>query len=41
MDSLDLESRIKAQGKNFFALISDEAPSLFNKGWWTGKVMDW
>ena len=41
MDKLDLESKIKALGRDFFDLICDEAPSLFNKGWWTGKVMDW
>ena len=41
MDNLDLESRIKAQGRNFFDLIKDEAPSIFNKGWWTGQLMDW
>ena len=29
------------RGKEFFASISGEAPSIFNKGWWTGKVMDW
>jgi len=41
MDKLDLESKIKARGRDFFDLISDEAPSLFNKSWWSGKVMDW
>ena len=33
MDNLDLESRIMAQGRDFFDLIKDEAPSIFNKGW--------
>ena len=36
-----LEARIIGRGKEFFARISGEAPSIFNKGWWTGKVMDW
>ncbi len=36
-----LEQRIVETGKKFFASISGEAPSIFNKGWWTGKVMDW
>ncbi len=36
-----LESRIIGRGKEFFKSISGEAPSIFNKGWWTGKVMDW
>src|SRR5512139_1743263 len=41
MVKTDLDARIKALGKDFFASISGEAPSIFNKGWWTGKVMDW
>lgn len=36
-----LEQRIVARGREFFASISGEAPSIFNKGWWTGKIMDW
>jgi len=36
-----LETQIIARGKEFFKSISGEAPSIFNKGWWTGKVMDW
>jgi RHH-type proline utilization regulon transcriptional repressor/proline dehydrogenase/delta 1-pyrroline-5-carboxylate dehydrogenase len=41
MERQDLETKIKARGKEFFASISGEKPSIFNKGWWTGKVMDW
>jgi len=41
MDSVSLDKRICDRGKEFFASISGEAPSIFNKGWWTGKVMDW
>ena len=41
MDKTQLEQRIVARGKEFFQSISGEAPSIFNKGWWTGKVMDW
>jgi len=37
----DIDERIKARGREFFDSISGEAPSIFNKGWWTGKVMDW
>ncbi|MBW1982643.1 MAG: proline dehydrogenase family protein, partial [Deltaproteobacteria bacterium] len=37
----ELEARIKARGRSFFASIRGETPSIFNKGWWTGKVMDW
>ena len=36
-----LNTRISARGREFFQSISGEAPSIFNKGWWTGKVMDW
>ena len=38
---LHLENNITKRGHEFFASISGEAPSIFNKGWWTGKVMDW
>jgi len=41
MDSSALDIKIRERGKEFFASISGEAPSIFNKGWWTGKVMDW
>lgn len=41
MSTPDLERRIVDRGKSFFEAISGEAPSIFNKGWWTGKVMDW
>lgn len=41
VDISSLDPRIIARGKEFFASISGEAPSVFNKGWWTGKVMDW
>ena len=36
-----LDARIVERGKEFFKSISGEAPSIFNKGFWTGKVMDW
>lgn len=35
-----LEASIQGCGRRFFADIGDEAPSVFNKDWWTGKVMD-
>jgi RHH-type proline utilization regulon transcriptional repressor/proline dehydrogenase/delta 1-pyrroline-5-carboxylate dehydrogenase len=41
MDCSVLDKKITDRGKEFFASISGEAPSIFNKGWWTGKVMDW
>ena len=41
MDLAGLDRKIVERGKEFFVSISGEAPSIFNKGWWTGKVMDW
>ncbi|MBT8762634.1 L-glutamate gamma-semialdehyde dehydrogenase [Desulfohalobiaceae bacterium Ax17] len=41
MDKKALNPKIRERGKEFFKSISGEAPSIFNKGWWTGKVMDW
>lgn len=41
MDINSLDQKITARSREFFASISGEAPSIFNKGWWTGKVMDW
>jgi RHH-type proline utilization regulon transcriptional repressor/proline dehydrogenase/delta 1-pyrroline-5-carboxylate dehydrogenase len=41
MAGLNIEQAINARGKAFFSSIRGEAPSVFNKGFWTGKVMDW
>ena len=41
MNSSSLDPRIISRGREFFTSISGESPSVFNKGWWTGKVMDW
>ncbi|MFW6162719.1 MAG: proline dehydrogenase family protein, partial [Planctomycetota bacterium] len=41
MDRNDLEARIVTRGRELFASIGDEAPSVFNKGRWVGEVMDW
>ncbi len=35
-----LEETVRARGREFFALIGSERPSLFNKAAWTGKVLD-
>ena len=40
-DTSSLDPRIIARGREFFSSIAGESPSVFNKGWWTGKVMDW
>lgn len=36
-----LENRIRSTGREFFETISSEKPSLFNKGEWVGRIMDW
>jgi len=41
MDRDKLEARILARGRDLFAVLGDEAPSVFNKDWWTGRLMDW
>jgi RHH-type transcriptional regulator, proline utilization regulon repressor / proline dehydrogenase / delta 1-pyrroline-5-carboxylate dehydrogenase len=41
MENSQLDQKIITRSKEFFSSISGEAPSIFNKGWWTGKVMDW
>jgi len=41
MDNSHLEKRIIARGQEFFSAIRDETPSIFDKGWWTGKLTDW
>jgi RHH-type proline utilization regulon transcriptional repressor/proline dehydrogenase/delta 1-pyrroline-5-carboxylate dehydrogenase len=37
----DLNDRIVARGKELYTGIAGEKPSLFNKGTWMGKMMDW
>ena len=37
----ELNSRIISRGKELFSAIGGEKPSLFNKGEWVGKIMDW
>jgi len=41
MEMGNIGPEIKARGKEFFGSINGEAPSIFNKDWWMGKVMDW
>ncbi|MBU5613594.1 L-glutamate gamma-semialdehyde dehydrogenase [Geomonas azotofigens] len=41
MNNTELNNKVIARGKEFFSTISGEKPSLFNKGAWMGKVMDW
>ena len=41
MENSTLDQRIIIRGKEFFESIKGEAPSIFNKGWWMGRVMDW
>jgi len=41
LNQKQLNERILTLGTRFFDLIGSETPSIFNKNWWTGKVMDW
>lgn len=41
MEPSNLDARIAETSRQFLQSISGEAPSLFNKNYWTGKVMDW
>ena len=41
MTSDNLNDSMIRRGKALFSAIADEKPSLFNKGTWIGKVMDW
>lgn len=41
MNNSEMNSQVVSRGKEFFSTISGEKPSLFNKGAWMGKVMDW
>lgn len=41
MEKCQLEERIIGRGRELFGIIGDEAPSVFNKDWWTGRLMDW
>lgn len=36
-----LNMKVITRGREFFASIAGEKPSLFNKAAWMGKVMDW
>ena len=41
MSKNDLDAHIEERSREFLLSIGDEAPSVFNKNFWTGKVMDW
>ena len=41
MHDTGLNTKIINRGKAFFSTVAGEKPSLFNKGAWMGKVMDW
>jgi RHH-type transcriptional regulator, proline utilization regulon repressor / proline dehydrogenase / delta 1-pyrroline-5-carboxylate dehydrogenase len=41
MENTSLNTKIISRGKAFFSTVAGEKPSLFNKGAWMGKVMDW
>ena len=39
--SADLEQLIKQTGLRLYQLIADKSPSIFNKQYWMGKVLEW
>ncbi|MHC4440906.1 MAG: proline dehydrogenase family protein [Planctomycetota bacterium] len=41
IDSDQLQTNILNRGREFFAALGSETPSIFKKNFWTGKVMDW
>jgi RHH-type proline utilization regulon transcriptional repressor/proline dehydrogenase/delta 1-pyrroline-5-carboxylate dehydrogenase len=41
MEERHLDSRIIARGESLLASLEDERPSLFEKGRWIGKIMEW
>ncbi|HUT45994.1 MAG TPA: L-glutamate gamma-semialdehyde dehydrogenase [Sedimentisphaerales bacterium] len=41
MDPGQLQTSILTRGREFFAALGNETPSIFKKNYWTGKVMDW
>jgi RHH-type proline utilization regulon transcriptional repressor/proline dehydrogenase/delta 1-pyrroline-5-carboxylate dehydrogenase len=41
MDNSDLDKKVRERGRDFFSVIKDETPSIFDKGWWTGKLTEW
>ena len=41
MDIDQLQTSILTRGREFFAALGNETPSVFKKNFWTGKVMDW
>lgn len=36
-----LEARVRRTGRELFKLIEGETPSLFDKAYWTGRLMEW
>ncbi len=41
MERDKLEASIIARGRDLFAVLGSETPSVFDKNWWTGRLMDW
>ena len=41
MNNSELDKTIRERGREFFSLIKDETPSIFDKAWWTGKLTEW
>jgi hypothetical protein len=41
VDPNQIQTNIVNRGRDFFAALGNETPSIFKKNHWTGKVMDW
>src|SRR5262245_14405598 len=41
MASSAVEREIQAAGRALFARMSGRAPSIFQKDWWSGRVLEW
>ena len=37
----DMEERVQATGRRLYQLVEGESPTLFQKQYWMGKVLDW
>ena len=41
MNQSELQSRVARRARELFERVRATTPSVFNRAWWSGKVMDW
>jgi len=41
MEKSELESRIRARGRQFYNNAMGSSPAILHKGWWMGKLLNW